>query len=245
MTAAPTWSILVPTLGERRALFERLLDGLMPQVARQDGRVQVVAWHNNGRPSLPEIRQRMVLAAETEYVSFVDDDDLVAPDYVAEVAGALDAAIVPCTCRALTEGGGHSHGCRYWRPDYVGFQLQCYSNGHPTGIAHHSLAFTRWRNMPGRYERDISHINPMRTSIARRADFRTTRAGGAEDRAWADQLRRMRALRTEVVIPRILYHYLHVTPDKSTGSRWKNPRLIRAGSRSNVVHPYFTWSNDA
>jgi hypothetical protein len=222
MTAAPTWSILVPTLGERRALFERLLDGLMPQVARQDGRVQVVAWHNNGRPSLPEIRQRMVLGAETDYVSFVDDDDLVAPDYVDSILEAMET-----------------------RPDYVGFQLQCYSNGRPTGIAHHSLAFTRWRNLPGRYERDISHINPMLTEIARRADFRTTRPGGAEDRAWADQLRRMRVLRTEVVIPRILYHYLHVTPDQATGSRWKNPRMIRAGSRSDVVHPYFTWSNDA
>ena len=222
MTAAPTWSILVPTLGERRALFERLLDGLMPQIARHDGRARVIAWHNNGRPSLPEIRQRMVLGAETDYVSFVDDDDLVAPDYVDSILEAME-----------------------YRTDYVGFQLQCYSNGHPTGIAYHSLEFTRWRNLPGRYERDISHINPVLTEIARRADFRTTRAGGADDRAWADQLRRMRALRTEVVIPRILYHYLHVTPDKSTGSRWKNPRLIRAGSRSNVVHPYFTWSNDA
>jgi hypothetical protein len=222
MTAAPTWSILVPTLGERRAVFERLLDGLMPQVARQDGRVQVVAWHNNGRPPLPEIRQRMVLAAETDYVSFADDDDLVAPDYVDSILEAMET-----------------------RPDYVGFQLQCYSNGHPTGIAHHSLAFTRWRNLPGRYERDISHINPMRTDLARLANFQLTRSGGAEDRAWADQLRRLRVLRTEVVIPRILYHYLHVTPDKATGSRWKNPRLIRAGSRSDVVHPYFTWSNDA
>lgn len=24
---------------------------------------------------------------------------------------------VPCTCRAAEEGGGHSHGCRYWPAD--------------------------------------------------------------------------------------------------------------------------------
>jgi len=222
MTAAPTWSILVPTLGERRPLFERLMDGLIPQVARHGGRVQVVGWFNNGRPPLPKIRQAMILAAGTDYVSFVDDDDLVAPNYVDEIVTALVG-----------------------RPDYVGFQVQCYSNGAPTGIAYHSLEYARWRNLVGRYERDISHINPIRTVLARRADFTRTRSGGAEDRAWADQLRAGRVLRTQVVIPRILYHYLHTTPDGATGSRWKDPRAIRPGQRSAVVHPYFSWSTDA
>lgn len=222
MTAAPSWSILVPTLGERRPLFERLMDGLLPQLEQHEGRVQVVAWYNNGRPSLPEIRQTMVERATTEYVSFVDDDDLVSPGYVTDIVSALQT-----------------------RPDYVGFQVQCYSNGCPTAIAYHSLEFTRWRNLPGRYERDISHINPIRASLARRASFRDTRVGGAEDRGWADQLRRGRVLKTQVVVPRILYHYLHTTPDKATGSRWKNPRLIRPGDPPATVHPYLTWSHDA
>lgn len=219
MTAAPTWSILVPTLGERRPLFERLMAGLLPQVERHGGQVQVHAWFNNGQPSLPKIRQAMVTGARTDYVSFVDDDDLVGPTYVDDIVTALAT-----------------------RPDYVGFQLQCYSNGRPTAIAHHSLEFTRWRNLPGRLERDVSHINPIRTACARRADFAQSRAGGAEDRAWAEQIRRARVLRSQVVIPRILYHYLHTTPDGATGSRWKNPAQIRPGERSTITSPYLTWS---
>ena len=218
MTAAPTWSILVPTLGERRSLFERLMTGLLPQLDPYAGRVCVEVWHNNGSPALPKIRQRMVERTGAEYVSFVDDDDLVSPFYVAEVVTALES-----------------------RPDYVGFQVQCYSDGAPTAVAYHSLAYRRWRNLPTRYERDISHINPIRTELARRADFSQTRSGGAEDRVWADQLRRARVLRTEVVIPRIMYHYLY----EPRSSRWREPERIMTGERSSLTHPYLTWSDSA
>lgn len=216
MTAMPaTWAILVPTLGERRPLFERLMAGLLPQLDPYGGRVQVIGWHNDGSPSLPKIRQRMVETAGAEYVSFVDDDDVVSPDYVRRIVAALDE-----------------------RPDYVGFQVQCYSDGAPTAVAYHSLEYPRWRNRPGRFERDISHINPIRTRHALRADFSRTRSGRAEDREWADQIRRARVLRTQVVIPHILYHYLY-TP---TGSRWREPRAITPGERSALLSPHFTWS---
>lgn len=226
MTAAPSgpsWTILVPTLGERRALFQRLMAGLLPQLDPYGGRVRVLGWHNDGSPSLPKIRQRMVETAGTEYVSFVDDDDLVSPQYVSEIVRALQD-----------------------RPDYVGFQVQCYSDGRPIGVAYHSLEFSTWRNLTSRYERDISHLNPIRTVLALRADFSRTRSGGAEDRAWADQLRRARVLRTQAVIPRILYHYLYSTSRAvGVGSRWSAPRRITPGERATVTSPYFTWSPDA
>lgn len=219
----PTWDILVPTLGERRALFERLMAGLLPQLDPYAGRVRVVGWFNNGSPSLPKIRQRMVETSPAEYVSFVDDDDLVSPYYVDEVVAALAE-----------------------HPDYVGFQVQCYSDGAPTAVAHHSLEFTRWRNLPGRYERDISHLNPIKTRLARRARFDQVGAGRAEDRAWASQLRRSRVLRTQAFIPRIMYHYLFSTSrTPGLGSRWQTDHTITPGERATVAHPYFTWSPDA
>lgn len=223
MTAAPTWTILVPTLGERRPLFERLMAGLLPQLDPYAGRARVVSWFNNGKPSLPEIRHQMLQATHTDYLSFVDDDDLVSPFFVYEVMAALETG-----------------------PDYVGFQVQCYSDGVPTGIAYHSLEFKKWRNYKSHYERDISHINPMRSALARAADFRRARAGAAEDRAWVDQLRHGRYLKSQVVIDRIMYHYLYSTSRTGgTGSRWKTPQLIRPGERSTITNPYFTWSGNA
>lgn len=223
VTVTPLWSILVPTLGERHILFERLMEYLLPQLDRYEGRVRVVGRHNNGSPPLPKIRQQMIEGAGSEYVSFVDDDDIVSQDYVSSIMDALDQ-----------------------RPDYVGFQVQCYSDGAPIGVAYHSLEYKRWRNSPGRFERDISHLNPIRRSLALKANFTRARAGRAEDRVWADQLRRSRALRTQVVIPSILYHYLYSTNgSEGLGSRWQNPGRIVPGERPVVDHPHFSWSDHA
>lgn len=218
----PTWAILVPTLGERRALFERLMGVLLPQLDPYHGRVRVIGWLNNGRPGLPEIRHRMLTEAGTDYVSFVDDDDLVSRDYVDEVMSALGQ-----------------------EPDVVGFQVQCYSNGVPTAVAHHSIRHGHWVNLPDRFLRDVSHLNPVRRKIAMTADFRRAKPGQPEDRAWADQIRRGGLLRTEVVIPRIMYHYLYSTGRKAgDGSRARQPRLIReSAGRSEITSPHFTWSS--
>ena len=223
MTAMPpTWTILVPTLGERRALFARLLSGLLPQVEPYGPRVMVRGWFNNGKPGLPEIRQRMVEATNTDYLSFIDDDDVVAPEYVSQIVQALKDL-----------------------PDYVGFQVQCYSDGVPTAVSYHSLAHKRWVNLEDRYLRDISHINPIRTALAQRASFRRTAPGQPEDRAWVHQLRQARVLKTEVVIPGIMYHYLFSTSRTAgIGSRWRAPSKIHPDlDRPVIDHPNFTWSD--
>lgn len=219
----PTWSILVPTLGERRELFERLMRALLPQTEPYEGRVKVVGYYNNGSPGLPTIRQHMVNHTETGYLSFVDDDDMVPPYFVDE------------TMRALEQG-----------PDYVGWQVQCYSDGVPTAVSYHSLEHKGWTNLPDRYLRDISHINPIRTSIAKRVDFRRARPGQPEDRAWVAQLRHGNKLKTQVVIDRIMYHYLFSTGRTAgIGSRWQAPSKIHPGhERSTIDHLNFTWSTD-
>lgn len=199
----PLWTILIPTLGQRRELLSRLLAGLLPQVDSAAGAVRILAYWNNGESPLPEIRQRLVESVTTPYLSFVDDDDLVEPDFVAEVLAAMET-----------------------RPDFIGFNVQCYTDGQPQGVAYHSLVHRRWREVDGKLLRDISHINPMRSTAAKKATFRLSRAGQAEDRMWAQQLRTRRLLKTEVVIDRVLYHYLY----SDAVSAWRRPsRAIRKG----------------
>ncbi len=220
MTRTPLWTINVPTIGERRSSFERLMNVLLPQTEPYDGAVQVVAWHNNGAPHLTEIRQAMNESATSAYVSCIDDDDLVPDYFVTAVVGAL-----------------------LDRPDYVGWLVQCYSDGVPTAISEHSLKHRRWWNEETRYFRDISHINPIKREIALLADFRRTAHGQAEDRAWVKQLRRTGALKRQVMIDRIMYHYLFSTSQTAgIGSRWAAPKLIHPGLEPLFIdHPHFTY----
>lgn len=214
---SPTWTILVPTLGQRSAQLKRLLDVLLPQLEPYGSRAQVVAFWNNGEYALTCIRQTLVMATETDYLCFMDDDDLPPAYYVQEVMRALE-----------------------YDPDYVGWIVECAHPRRQSQLAYHSLQHGGWFQRDNKLYRDYSHVNPIRTSIARRVDFRYTPRYRPEDRYWAAQLRRLRAARREVYIDRIMYHYLYVPGESDS---WRSPRHIKRGryERLSVSHPNFRW----
>jgi glycosyltransferase involved in cell wall biosynthesis len=217
----PRWTILVPTISERAHLLARLLDRLLPQLDAHAGAVRVLAWHNNGTPGLGVIRDRLIADAGSEYVSFIDDDDLVAEDYVAAVMDAL------------AQG-----------PDHVGFKLEFTAAAHEGGVAgreivEHSLVHGRWgRTREGVLVRDFTHVDPIRRTIAMNGSFIVRRPGRAEDRHWVKQVRPWLAGMAEVYVDRVLYHYLY----DAAVSAWQRPgELAAVRPRLDVDHPYFAW----
>lgn len=210
---SPTWTILVPTLGQREQLFLRLLGVLLPQLDDHDGRVRVLAYRNNGQPSIGEIRDALLATADSDYVSFIDDDDLVPEYYVAEVVRALAG-----------------------RPDHVGFKIEYTTNGEQGETVDHSLKWGKWgRTFDGQLYRDFTHIDPMRTDIARRGSF-IVRPGRAEDRVWVKRVRQH--VTTEAYIDKIMYYYLW----RADTTAWQEPhRIRRVDGAPHVDHPYFAW----
>ena len=199
-------------------MFRRLLSVLLPQTEMFAGRVKVRAWWNNGEPPLAEIRQGLIESVTTDYLSFIDDDDMIPDDFVRRVMRALRS-----------------------RPDYVGWQVHYLSGGQDRGLIDHSLQHGGWREEKKpvyRLLRDISHINPMRTDVAKKADFRGVRAGRPEDWPWVDQVRATGLLVTEAYIPAPMYEYRW---DKQV-SAWRRPNRIRKGYQRPVIeHPNFQW----
>lgn len=214
----PTWTILIPTIPQREHLFRRLLDFLLPQLDAHEGRVTVLAWRNAGKPALGELRDRLIAAAHargSDYVSFVDDDDMVPEYYVSEIVKAL------------------AHN-----PDHVGFKLGYHMNGPLEEVVLHSLKWNTWRRSPdGVLVRDVTHIDPVRTVFAKEARFGRAPAGRAEDRVWVKQVRRH--LVTEQYIDKIMYHYLF----RDDTTSWAHPELITAATTPLPVidHPHFAW----
>lgn len=212
--APPSLTILVPTIGQREALFMRLMGALLPQLDEWGGRARVLAWRNNGHPPLCDIRDGMLAAADTSHVAFIDDDDLVPEYYVGEIM------------RALNED-----------PDHVGFKIEYHENGRMREVVEHSLKWHGWgRSVEGVLYRDFTHIDPVRLDLARRGSFFVPRRGRAEDRTWVKSIRGL--LATEVYIDKIMYQYLW----DSQISAWQRPeRILPSVGRPPIAHPYFAW----
>lgn len=164
---------------ERKELLGRLLDCLAPQVEKHPD-IEVMVKTSTRAKSVAQQRQEMVEKALGEYVCFVDDDDLVAPNYVAQIYPKLDGV------------------------DYVGFPVKGYRDGIQFSIAYHSLKHKDWATHGTTSFRDISHLNPIRRELALQATFE---GGYGEDFRWAQQLRRLDIVKTEKYVPETMYFY--------------------------------------
>lgn len=192
------WSILCPTLSSRQAKFADLMSVLLPQ-CEAHGSVEVVALHNDGERDIAEYRQALLEDARGTYLSFFDDDDW--PELG-------DDGFVPAITAAMESG-----------PDFVAFHVAYYENGRLesrptiTGLQH-----DRWHDTDTAMIRDITILNPVRSELAKRADFRRQYGDGKEDWTYRSELKPL--LKTQAEIPRTLYHYRHDTGDSvQTGLR--------------------------
>lgn len=212
----PLWTILIPTIGRRGDMFTRLMEGLLPQTEPYFGRVSVLALWNNGELPLPQIRDKMMDTALSEYTSFVDDDDELPPYYVEQVVPLLDGV------------------------DYVGWRMQMWDRGRKLPPTYHSLNYGGWGGIPDTcFYRDVSHLNPVRRQLAlAHARFSTPGKWTYEDTNWADMLRGH--LRTEHCVPEEYCMYMyHRTGDASwMGFTPPAPGLF---TRPAIEHPNFTW----
>lgn len=175
------WTIAILTVPQRAGEYNRLLDCLWPQVCDPTLDIEIMTCNMPG--TISEKRQWCLDTAQGEYFNFIDDDDLVADDYVETIYPLLDGV------------------------DYIGFQLQLYWDGCPMRPTFHSLRYDRWFEDGMGYYRNVSHLNPIRTEIARKGRFE---GGFAEDRRWAEQV----DPKTEHYIDKVMYHYLY-SPDSS------------------------------
>ena len=135
------------------------------------------------------MKQDLLTATTGEYFSFVDDDDMVEPDYVAVILEAMA-----------------SHA------DYISFDHAYYENGvcYPKPVRT-GLDMPGWGSPQLDTElpylpRDVTQVNPVRTVIAQQGDF-TMKSEGMEDWSWVKMVRPL--LKTQARIDRVLYHYFH------------------------------------
>src|SRR5437868_14169327 len=117
------WSILIVTIPRRREKLKELLNLLKPQLIPYLD-VEVVAKEREHSLSLGQFRHRMIEESKAQYVSFIDDDDLVAEDYVSQIYPKLDGV------------------------DQVGFKLHYYQDAQMRSTVDHDLRAEGWHGHP-------------------------------------------------------------------------------------------------
>ncbi len=180
------WDILILTMPSRAAYLLRLRTMLDPQVEAHPG-VRVTVRISDAKMTRGENRVELMKESDAEYINFVDDDDLVAEDYVSRIFPLLDGV------------------------DYIGFQVQLYYGGPETGIKElptfHSLKYPQWYGDTQGWYRDLSHLNPVKRELALQAADQMCKGNGNEDVIWADAMRGLGIVKTEHYVDKIMYHY--------------------------------------
>jgi len=128
MGGALLWSILIPAIPERYHSAHALLYSLLEQqsVARMQD-VELLYLMDNRRRSVGAKRNNLLAMARGDYLSFVDDDDQIAADYVQKIYRQIAAArknnppadVICFPQRCTLNPSGVVHECtyslKYWR----------------------------------------------------------------------------------------------------------------------------------
>jgi cellulose synthase/poly-beta-1,6-N-acetylglucosamine synthase-like glycosyltransferase len=173
-------SILIPSLEERKPKLEQLKAELASQIGKRN--VEVLSLSDNRQMTIGQKRNMLLTQSTGEYVSFVDDDDMVSPDYIEKVLNALTKNP---DCSSLTGEIVFSDG--YSRP-FI-----------------HSLRYDRWiDDHEGKvYYRPPNHLNAVRRAIAAQVGFPPWNSG--EDRSFSMGIRHF--LNKEEWIEGVIYNY--------------------------------------
>jgi glycosyltransferase involved in cell wall biosynthesis len=181
-------SVLIPTVPWREEKLQRLLRRLDPQVTRND--VELLVLRDNRSMSIGEKRNKLRTIARGRYLAFVDDDDMVADDYVATILAQVFAGFDVINFFVNVKGHGPSKVCRY------GLTLQ------------HA-------NLETEYHRKPNHLMVWKRELATSVPFVDTSFG--EDTLWAEAMGKL--AKTEQTIPRVLYTYQFDAKDNSGTAR--------------------------
>lgn len=171
-----TLSILIPTLENRRDMFEFIYNKLANQIraAGLMGKVEILYNCDNGEKPTGQKRNELLQASRGEYTCFVDDDDDVSGDYIIRLYEAIK---------------------KY--PDCLRLEGIITFNGKNPRLFIHSMAYTTFFEADNIYYRPPNHLNPIRRDIAVRFKFPDKYV--SEDSDWAIQICRSGLLKNELM----------------------------------------------
>jgi glycosyltransferase involved in cell wall biosynthesis len=177
-------SLLVCSIESRRRELRRLRSCLAPQL---NDAVELLVNIDRGEKTIGRKRNELLEEASGDYIAYIDDDDLVADDYVEKILNAVDS-----------------------KPDCCGMEGIITFNGANPRRFIHSLRYREWFEEEGVYYRNPNHLSPVKRELALEIGF-------PEKNYWEDRdysARLLPLLKREVYIEGPIYYYLYVKRKK-------------------------------
>lgn len=177
-------SILVPTMNSRQFVFNQLKTELERQIDEVSYKVQIIVDLDDGQKTIGQKRNDMLLKAKSQYCVFIDDDDIVSPEYLKSFEPMIADGSYDCSSFL---------GAYYLKNKFI-------------KRIRHSLAITKWSETNEEYLRNTNHLNVLRTHIAKQIGFKNIRKG--EDLDFSIRLAESKLLKKEFSNSTCLYYYV-------------------------------------
>lgn len=176
-------SILIPTIKRHDRLFTKLKFELYAQMLPYAGQIELLSDDSEDDPTGTK-RNRLVERATGEWLSQIDADDGVCDNYV----------------KLLMQGAESGSDCASLKGEYS-------VDGKFDGIFEHSLRYKEWKTTSNevKYERNITPLNMIRSSIAKQFKFPDISWG--EDHVWSKLVNESGLLKSEYYIGEVIYYY--------------------------------------
>lgn len=174
-------TILIATVPSRlHTFYPRLMDSINKQISGRDD-VEVIGLYDNKKRSVGEKRNSLLSLAQGQFLTFIDDDDRIADDYIQSIISTIDdnsdADCIVFDCETTIDGGD-KHFSKY----SIHFE--------------YGRTGDQWRGKP-------AHTMIWRSDIAKKYLYPDKNYG--EDADWV--VRACADIKKEVRIDKILYYY--------------------------------------
>lgn len=182
-------SILIPTLEDRKPLFDKMVSTLQSQIAgcHAEEEVEIVPLLDKGEKTIGTKRNELLCMARGLFSVFIDDDDPVPETYVQSFIDVIRVYKDEIDCIGIFE--------------LVFFQENF------GGLGMHTLLCGAWTEGNGFYFRHLDQRTPVKTVLARSIKYRDVR--WSEDHFWSVDAANSGIFRKEVFLahkPLYLYH---------------------------------------
>lgn len=175
-------SVLIPTLYDRKLLFDKLVAELERQRKPYNYQVEILSYADDGKLSIGYKRNWLLKQAIGRYVCFIDDDDWISKNYIKLLMKGIEKDVDCCSL--------------------VG---EITIDGKNPKLFIHFKDCIHYCETESAYHRYPNHLNCIKASIAKKFKFKEISYG--EDTDWATQINNSGLIKTEYFIKDVIYYY--------------------------------------